>query len=57
MNKKLILFFATVFGLVGAYVPMLWGDTNMLGGWSILMSVIGGFFGIWLGVVVSKRYG
>lgn len=57
MNKKLILFFATVFGIAGAYVPMLWGDTNMLGGWSILMSVIGGFFGIWLGVVVSKRYG
>jgi len=57
MNKKVILFFAMVFSIVGAYVPMLWGDNNMLGGWSIFMGFVGGIFGIWLGAVLSKRYG
>lgn len=57
MNKKVLLFFAAVFGIVGAYVPALFGDTDLLSGWSILGSVIGGIFGIWLGVIVSKRWG
>lgn len=55
MNKKIILFGAAVGGIVGAYVPMLFGDNDMLGGWSILMSTVGGLAGIWLGVIVSKR--
>ena len=44
-------------GIVGSYVPVLLGDTEILDGWSILGSMIGGFVGIWLGVVLSKRYG
>lgn len=57
MNKTLILIGATVGGLAGAYVPALWGDTNVFGGASILWSTIGGLLGIWLGVFVSKRVG
>lgn len=57
MNKKVIMFGAVVGGLVGAYVPALFGDDNMLGGWSILMSFVGGIVGIWLGVVISRRIG
>jgi hypothetical protein len=57
MNKSLILFFATIGGLAGAYVPVLWGDADMFSGWSILLSTIGGIAGIWLGVVISKRIG
>jgi len=57
MNKKTILLFATVFSIAGAYVPVLFGDTDMLSGWSILGGLIGGFFGIWLGVAASKRWG
>jgi len=57
MNKKVILFFATVFSIVGGYLPTLFGDTALLDGWSILGGLIGGFFGIWLGVVASKRWG
>jgi hypothetical protein len=57
MNKKMILLFATVFSIGGAYVPVLFGDTDMLSGWSILGGLVGGLFGIWLGVVVSKRWG
>lgn len=51
------MFFATVGGIAGAYVPVLWGDSDMFGGWSILLSTVGGLVGIWLGVVVSKRLG
>jgi len=57
MNKTVLLFFASVFGLLGGYAPFLFGDKDLLSGWSILMGLIGGLFGIWLGVWVSKRLG
>jgi hypothetical protein len=57
MNKRVILAFATVFGIVGGYIPTLFGDTALLSGWSILMGMVGGFFGIWVGVVTMKRFG
>jgi len=57
MNKKVLLLFATVFSVLGGYVPVLFGDTELLDGWSILGGLLGGFFGIWLGVYVSKRWG
>ncbi len=41
---------------LGAFVPMLWGDSNTFGLSSIGLSMVGGFVGIWLGAVVSKRY-
>jgi hypothetical protein len=56
MNKGLILLFVTIFSVVGSYVPVLLGE-SMLSGWSILGGFIGGLFGIWLAVWVSKRYG
>jgi uncharacterized membrane protein YfcA len=57
MNKKVILFFATVFSIAGGYAPVLFGDNELLDGWSILGGLVGGFLGIWLGVIVSKRLG
>jgi len=57
MNKKVLLLFATVFSIVGGYVPVLLGDSDPLDGWSILGGLVGGIFGIWLGAVVSKRWG
>jgi uncharacterized membrane protein YsdA (DUF1294 family) len=57
MNKKILLFFAAVFGALGAYLPALFGDAELLDGWSILGGLVGGLFGVWLGVFVSKRWG
>jgi hypothetical protein len=57
MNKRIILIFATVFSILGGYIPVLFGNNDLLSGWSILMGIVGGIFGIWLGVVVSKRVG
>lgn len=55
--KQLVLISATVFGIVGAYVPALFGDNDMFGGWSILGGFIGGIFGIWVGVKAAQRWG
>lgn len=57
MNKRLLLLMATIGGIVGGYLPVLFGDNDPLSGWSILGGTIGGIIGIWLGVVLSKRYG
>lgn len=57
MNKRLIMFFAAIFSLVGSYIPVLLSDSGIFSGWSILGSVLGGFFGIWLGVAASRRWG
>lgn len=56
MNKKIILFAAGLFGLIGGYIPVLMGIDDGFGGWSILGGLIGGFVGIWLGVKIAKRY-
>lgn len=57
MNKKFILFCATVGMIAGSYAPSLLGDHTLLGGWSILGGFIGGIAGIWLGAILSKRWG
>lgn len=57
MNKKIISLMAIIGGTLGGYLPVLFGDNELLDGWSILGGLIGGFVGIWLGVVLSKRYG
>ena len=57
MNKRIILIFATVFGILGGYLPMLFGDNELLDGGGILGGLIGGIVGIWLGAYVSKRWG
>lgn len=57
MNKRVILLFATIFSVIGGYVPMLFGDKELLDGWGLLGGLLGGLFGVWLGVVVSKRWG
>lgn len=55
MYKLLVLTGATIGGIAGAYVPTLWGDTDLFSGWSILCSTIGGLVGIWLGYLVARR--
>ena len=38
----------TIFGGIGSYIPVLFGDQDPFGGWSILLGTIGSFFGIWV---------
>ena len=47
MNTRALYYLgAGIGGTVGSFVPALWG-ASLLGGWSILMSVVGGTLGIW----------
>lgn len=58
MNKKVLTLFALIFGGVGSYIPVLLGwDPTGLGGLSIVGGLVGGLLGIWLGVIVSQKYG
>ena len=57
MSKGLLTLTATIGGAIGGYLPALFGDSELLDGWSILGGMIGGFVGIWLGVWLSKRFG
>lgn len=55
MYKLLVTIGAAVGGIAGAYLPNLWGDTDLFSGMSILFSVIGGLVGIWLGYLLARR--
>lgn len=55
MYKLCIGLGAAIGGIAGAYVPNLWGDTDLFSGWSILFSTIGGIAGIILGYLLAKR--
>ncbi|MFZ1301555.1 MAG: hypothetical protein WAQ27_03190 [Candidatus Microsaccharimonas sp.] len=57
MYKLLVTLGAAVGGIAGAYIPSLWGDTDIFSGWSILFSAIGGLVGIWVGYLVARRIG
>lgn len=51
----IIMICLAVFGLIGGFVPLLFGDNDIFSLWGILGSVVGGFIGIWIGVKISKR--
>lgn len=55
--KSLILLFATVFSIAGAYVPALFGDNDLFSLWSIIGGLVGGILGIWVGVKAGQRWG
>lgn len=55
MYKLCIGFGAAVGGIAGAYVPYLWGDTDLFSGMSILCSTIAAIIGIWLGYKLAQR--
>lgn len=58
MNSRRTAMIGALGGMtIGAVLPMLWGDYNSFGLVSVLWSMIGGFFGIWLAVLLSKRFG
>jgi hypothetical protein len=46
-NKSIIWLGAGIGGTVGGFIPGLWGGSDF-GGWSILLSTVGGLAGIWL---------
>jgi hypothetical protein len=60
--KLMILIGITVFGTLGSCIGNLFDHqsfTNLLafGGWAIVMSTIGSFFGIWAGYKAGQYLG
>ena len=56
MNKTIILSSAIVFEMLGNYLPILFGETDIFSVWGIIGGLIGGLFGVWIGVKLSKRF-
>jgi hypothetical protein len=46
MSKGAVWIGATIGGVVGGFIPALWG-ASQLSGWAILFGTIGGLVGIW----------
>lgn len=57
MKKTIIIVSATIFGILGGYVPYLWGDKDLLSVSSILIGTVGALFGIWVGLWINKQIG
>ena len=53
--KTLIWIFMTIGTMLGAYLPLLWGD-SALSMSSVIFSGIGGFTGIWLGYKIGRGW-
>ena len=45
----------TIGGTVGAYIPLLWGDSAFSIS-SVIFSGLGGIGGIWLGYKLRNKY-
>lgn len=50
----MILMGILIFGTLGGWIGASMSDGNWFSGWSILFSVIGSFFGIWVGFKVGN---
>lgn len=53
-DKKLIWIGATIGSIAGAYIPALWGDTNLISIPSFLLGSIGAIAGIIASYRVSR---
>lgn len=52
--KQLVYLCSGIFGFIGSYIPVLLGDSSFLSAWSILGALVGGIFGIFVGVKLSN---
>jgi hypothetical protein len=57
MSKKTTISIMAGVGMtLGSLVPMLWNG-DLLGGMSILLGLVGGIVGVWLGVKIANALG
>jgi hypothetical protein len=57
MSKKTIISIMAGVGMtLGSIIPMLWNG-DLLGGVSILLGLVGGIVGVWLGVKNGNALG
>lgn len=51
--KSTIYLFMAVGSAIGSYIPVLWGG-SVLGMASVILTAVGGFFGIWVGFKLTR---
>lgn len=56
MGKGLVYGNILIFGTLGAYIPAIW-NKSILSIISVIGSVIGAFFGIWLAAKINSYLG
>ena len=56
MNKNIIMLFMVIFSAAGSFLPILVDGGDIFSLWGILGGFVGGIFGIWVGVVVAKKF-
>ncbi len=54
--KTAIFVGVTIFGTIGGWLGAAMDHGNWFGGWSILLSTIGSFVGIWAGYKFAQNY-
>lgn len=52
-SNKITWIFVAVFGTIGGFIPLLWGETAFSFS-SLIFNGIGGIFGIWLAYRIKK---
>ena len=55
--KMIISFSIIVFSTLGGWIGQVIDKGNWLGGWSILLGIIGSFAGVWIGYKLGQRFG
>ena len=55
--KLVIIVAITIFGLIGGWLGAALDHGNWFGGWSILLSTVGSFFGVWVGFKAGQSLG
>ncbi|MEK7594840.1 MAG: hypothetical protein AAB436_04335 [Patescibacteria group bacterium] len=54
---KLMIFLGIgIFGTIGGWIGAAMSGGNWLSVWSILLSTVGSFFGIWIGYKVGQNF-
>jgi hypothetical protein len=55
MSKGLMYLCITVGGIIGSYIPVLFGSSGF-SGWSMLGGVVGGIAGIWAAFKLNDSF-
>jgi len=54
--KKAISLGVLIFGSLGGWLGTVMSHGNGFGGWAILLTAVGSFFGIWVGYKIGQMY-
>ncbi|MCA9352497.1 hypothetical protein KC866_03905 [Patescibacteria group bacterium] len=54
-SKTIIWVCVAIFGTIGGFIPLLWGD-SLFSFSALTFNGIGGLFGIWVGYKINQQF-